>query len=134
MTLGYELYNPFNIKQTSIDWHGEIKPSSNHVFCQFQSDILGLRAGFLLIKNQINEGYNTITKLITHYAPPTENNTSAYIKAVSNQTGIAPDTELSLTDVMKLGQAIICHEQSMCKYEDSVLKQAALSAGLPIGS
>ena len=43
-------------------------------------------------------GVNTIRGLISIYAPENENNTDAYVAAVSQRTGIKPDQEIDLTD------------------------------------
>lgn len=45
----------------------------------------------------VNDGRNTITKLVNSYAPPSENNTAAYISAVSNYTGIPANATLAAT-------------------------------------
>lgn len=52
----------------------------------------------------------TLTNLITTWAPPTENNTMAYIKNVSQQTGIAPDQMLTPNDIDKLIPAMVKQE------------------------
>lgn len=55
--------------------------------------------GIQALHNQIlryeGRGLNTIRKIISTYAPKNENNTAAYIKAISNDLGISPDAVLS---------------------------------------
>lgn len=63
-------------------------------FEEFESMVMGLRAGIKLIKNYITgfDGHfppcNTIEKIISKWAPPTENATSSYVNFVATQTGI----------------------------------------------
>lgn len=123
------LNNPFNIeKNPSINWLGSIEPGDDKVFCTFTSPEFGLRAGFINIKNQIKEGYNTITKIITKYAPPSENDTGAYISAISKAIGINKDTVLVPNNYYNLGLAIITHEQGTCIYTATQLINAVLAA------
>jgi hypothetical protein len=49
------------------------------------------------ITNDIKKGKNTLRTLINEYAPPSENDTTAYINAVSKQTGIAADAKIKAT-------------------------------------
>jgi len=132
MTRGYFLNNPFNIEQSNIQWQGMVQPSSDPVFCQFSTPLYGLRAGFIDLKSQLNGRFDTITKLITKYAPPSENNTAAYITAVSTDTGIDPNATLQYADLKAVGLAIIKHEQGCMIYADDIISQALALAGLPV--
>lgn len=52
----------------------------------------GYRAMFVLLYTyQRRYGLNTIEELIGRYAPQSENDTAAYIAAVSRQSGTPPD-------------------------------------------
>jgi hypothetical protein len=107
--------NPGNIKVGDA-WQG--KTGQDGPFITFQDIDWGLRALARDLTNKINEGYNTITGLITRYAPPVneagafENDTSAYIAAVASNTGIDPG-EILGTDADTIGslmRAITTHE------------------------
>lgn len=85
--------NPLNIRK-GCDWRGERSVQIDRQFEEFTSMEFGLRAAIKLVCNHIN-GHNsahkactTISSLIQMWAPTTENNTGAYIKAVEEFTGI----------------------------------------------
>lgn len=110
--------NPMNIRKGN-NWRGERPFQSDKEFEEFESMEMGLRAGLKLIKNyqtkpllQANKA-NTIRKIINRWAPPTENNTSSYIKTVSKRTGLLPDEVIPWTDKAK----IIALAEAMCFVE-----------------
>ena len=83
--------NPLNIiKSEKINWQGEVKPSTDPNFAQFETLEYGLRAAFKLLRTY----YTKYGWIISRWAPETENQVVAYIKAVSQRTGIAPDAPL----------------------------------------
>ena len=88
--------NPLNIiKSEKINWQGEVKPSTDPNFAQFETLEYGLRAALKLLRTYYTKhGCKTITQIISRWAPETENQVVAYIKAVSQRTGIAPDAPL----------------------------------------
>lgn len=136
---GLRLHNPFNLeKDPNIKWQGLVVDSKEQVFCEFQSDLYGLRAGFINLKTQIQHNFNTITKLIYKYAPPktatnpNENNTKAYIEAVCKRMGKNPDDILTLFDIKPLGEAIIKQEQGYLPYQDDLINKAIRLAGIYI--
>jgi len=128
MTRGEKLNNPFNLEANkSILWNGEIIPGSDPVFCEFETPIAGLRAGYRNIFVNYQDGINTIEGLITKYAPPSENNTAAYINAVCVQMNCKPKDALNFTKyetLMPLGRAIIRQEQGKLSYSQDQLDQA----------
>jgi len=80
--------NPGNIRHVKTQsWQGEILPGSSP-FVVFDSLQNGYRALMLLLKNYMGAGYNTIEKIITRWAPPSENNTAGYIQFVAGYTNI----------------------------------------------
>lgn len=104
LSLGLRNNNPGNLrplyaKGKRIYWVGEIVQDGP--FSKFTDISFGLRAMATDIIGDIkHKNNNTISKLITSYAPPTDNNdTAAYIRSVSTKTGIGPDDPLDeLTD------------------------------------
>ena len=88
--------NPLNIRRTADNWQGLTPVQTDPAFFQFQSPEYGWRAAFRLLTRTYycKYGLDTIRKIITRWAPPTENNTAAYISAVSRTTGLAPDATL----------------------------------------
>lgn len=128
---GIRLNNPFNLKSNNIFWEGLVKPSSDPVFCQFESPIMGLRAGYINIKMQLKEGFDTVYKLITKYAPNSDhNNTSAYIQAVCKRLDKNADEQLTMYDIKQIGLAIMTQEQGGVYYTDDQINEAIKLAGV----
>ncbi len=78
-------------------------------------------------RGYLGGGLDTISKIISKYAPGNENNTSAYISAVSKQTGIGANQKLSMSDIGALSAAIIRHEEG-AKY-GAALAMAGMHVG-----
>lgn len=85
--------NPLNIRYVkSNNWLGKVNLSKkDSEFEEFTDIKYGLRAGFVLLYNYIViNRLNTISKIISRWAPMNENNTSEYISTVSKHSGIQP--------------------------------------------
>lgn len=97
---GYRNNNPVNIRISSNKWNGKVSPNTDGAFEQFIDLVHGYRAALVLLrgKGYINGGINTIRKMITKFAPATENYTDGYIANVSRMTGIDPDQVISSND------------------------------------
>jgi len=92
---GIDNCNPGNIRLSKVFYRGEVQPSQDAAFKQFSSMEWGYRAMFVLLDTYARRyGLNTIRGMISRYAPPSENNTEAYIAAVCEWTGIAADEVL----------------------------------------
>ena len=90
--------NPGNIRRNSDVFQGE-KTSSDREFKQFKSMAYGYRAIFKILSNYYrNYKLDTIRKMIGRWAPENENNTKAYIKAVSDYAGISADDPIYVND------------------------------------
>lgn len=90
--------NPGNIRRNSDVFQGE-KTSSDREFKQFKSMAYGYRAIFKILSNYYrNYKLDTIRKIIGRWAPENENNTNAYIKAVSDYAGIPADDPININD------------------------------------
>jgi hypothetical protein len=74
--------------------------------------IWGCRALGTDLSNKYLKGLNTVTKIISQYAPPSENNTIAYINAVANSIGVSATAPLNWTKELlaKFMRAVIMHE------------------------
>lgn len=63
----------------------------------------GIRAGFIILRKYMSgysgltEKFNTIEKIIRRWAPPSENDSKAYIDSVSKWTGIPSTQKLSFS-------------------------------------
>lgn len=74
--------NPMNLRYSQHNnWIGQKEPTNG--FCNFASVEYGFRAAFLTLQNYGKRGYNTIRKIVTRWAPPSENPTQTYIKYVA---------------------------------------------------
>ncbi len=72
---------------------------SDPQFVQFETMAYGYRAAFVLLRTYRQKyGCNTIRKIISRWAPANENNTEAYIRHVSQWTGIEADKMLAGQD------------------------------------
>ncbi len=92
LPIGLRNNNPGNIRPGD-DWRGMI--GENGGFVVFENIAFGIRALGIDLRTKINNGYDTIEKLIFRYAPPIENDTTAYINRVVATTGIPAQSELT---------------------------------------
>jgi hypothetical protein len=102
LTRGYRNNNPGNIRKTPDKWKGEVE-GTDTAFKKFMSMPYGYRAIFVLLRTYIfSKGLNTIRKIIPVYAPKNENDTEAYIRAVSVKTGLRADEPIDFQNEQKL--------------------------------
>lgn len=87
-------FNPLNIRTSChYNWNGQ--QGSTRGFCNFESIVFCRRAGaYLLMRSYRRAGVYTIADIIKRWAPPSENNTNAYIEYVSKRAGIKADSKL----------------------------------------
>ena len=130
LTRGERNNNPGNIDMNNIKWKGLAAVSTDVRFCTFISANYGIRAiGKLISTYYHTYKLNTIAKIINRWAPPAENNTSAYIAAVCNSCNLQRDdliTSLTPTIQTQLVKAIITHENGRCIYTDTEITNALL--------
>ena len=119
--------NPLNIVKGN-SWKGERANQTDKRFEEFESMAMGLRAGFVLLRNYI-EGtktrptkFNTIRKIVSRWAPPSENYTQRYIDNVCKWSGLLPDEVVRFRERKKM-VAIV---QAMAKMECGVTLDVAL--------
>lgn len=128
MTRGLRLNNPCNIRISSNPWQGKITPSQDSEFETFDTPEHGIRAGAKIIHTYFQKyQLDTIRKIINRWAPSSENDTQAYITAVSDRVGLDPDAFLDLTDpalFTSLMIAIIHQEQGQEPYQTAEILTA----------
>ena len=107
------LNNPGNIVKNGEHWFYEIEPSLDDIFKQFESLAGGYRACFVNLHSYINNGFNTIHKMVYKWCLT---NPDVYVKHMVEWTGIGENQILTLQDgdlIMKLVAAIARQEYSI---------------------
>ena len=111
-TRGVRNNNPMNLRK-GVAFQYQVENPSETAFMTFGKTWQGIRAGVLDITNDISKGKNTLTSLISQFAPPSENNTVNYINNVASATGLKPDEIIDRKNfalMCKLVSAIISIE------------------------
>lgn len=91
--------NPGNIRINSDLFQGEVRPSKDKSFKEFETMAYGYRAMFKILSNYFkNYKLDTIRKMITRWAPPKENHTEKYIQFVSDYAGIPADDPINVNN------------------------------------
>ena len=104
MARGYRNCNPGNIIHSRVRYKGEIVPSADPKFKQFESMAWGFRAMFVLLDTyRVRYGLKTLQQMIERYAPPSENATTGYVGYITRRTRIA---DLSTVDTHSEKQMI----------------------------
>lgn len=126
--------NPGDIKADGTSWQG--MTGNDGTFVTFSDTTWGIRAMAVDLTSKINkDGLNTITAIISKYAPPAENNTQAYINAVVGDTDFGA-TETLTADPATLAQlirAIINHEIGDT-LSDQYVSDADIQQGISMAS
>ena len=104
-------------------------------FCVFSSPKWGFRAmARVLIMYQDKYDCRQIARIIAKWAPPSENDTGAYVRHVCSLTGFNPDEVLDLhkyADLAPLVKAIATHESGGWLFDDRDLDSGLTLAGVP---
>jgi hypothetical protein len=91
--------NPLNIIEAGIKWQGMASAQPDDRFVSFNRPEDGIRAAAKILQAyQESHGINTLRGVINRWAPPIENDTSAYVTSVSIRSDIEPDDVLNLSD------------------------------------
>lgn len=100
--------NPGNLVQTNIPWKGKVALNENtdSRFEQFYELRYGIRALMRDVISDYSKGLNSVTSLITEFAPHFENNTSAYINTVASMIGF--DSNAIIPSLNKQRLIAIC--------------------------
>jgi hypothetical protein len=130
--------NPGNIK-LGTNWDGLADEQSDPVFCVFKEAIWGIRALMrILLTYRFTHNRKNIDSIIKRWAPPSENDTDAYIVFVSKKMGIEPMEIIdnSIEAYLPLVKAIIQMENGMQPYDDKLIVEGMYKAweGHPTGS
>lgn len=115
-TLQERTNNPLNIRYSPANqWVGQV--GNLNGFCVFASEAYGVRAAYRLLYNYIHHhGRNTPRKIIEAWAPPTENNTEAYIEYVCREAYLRPDDTMYIETIDDYWR-LLSMMRAMCKME-----------------
>lgn len=149
---GIRNFNPGNIRHANgVRWQGMAATQSDANFVQFTGPRWGIRAiARVLItyqdKRSAADGsrIDSVREIIERWAPPTENNTEAYVLTVARALGLDPNFEgvdVYGFEVMRiLVAAIIRHENGAGPlpgglwYGESLIADGLLIAGIERGA
>lgn len=126
--------NPGNIIKTESSWSGEVEGSDGR-FKTFASPEAGIAAIGKNLLSYDAKGINTVKSIITRWAPPSENDTGAYVRQVASALGVNPDEKLELKNpqvMTALASAIIKHENGQNPYSPEQI-EAGVGAALEGG-
>lgn len=99
--------NPGNIRRVQgKPWQGELVPVPFAAgFVTFSSLEYGFRALLKLLQTYITKYQaDTVSEIITRWAPPAENPTASYIQFVSAAAGINPYQQIAASDLNTLSR------------------------------
>jgi len=122
--------NPGNLRD-DVAWAFKVGGDTGG-FAIFDDSVHGLRALAKDLTNKIDkDGLTTITAIISKYAPPSENNTAAYIQSVVDDTNLAAGQQLTADagTLALLMRAIVNHENGESASYDYV-SDADIAAGI----
>lgn len=130
-TRGERNNNPGNLRLSAIPWQGKIE-GVDASFETFASAAAGLRALAVNLRTyQTKYDLRTVRQIIARYAPPNENNTDAYTRAVAAAVGTTADAVIDLSNdatLAALVAAIIKHENGRNIYSLADIAAAVAAA------
>jgi hypothetical protein len=125
--------NPGNIRISNQTWEGLTNEQPDPSFFTFKDSVHGIRAIVVILHTYSSKyGLTTIREIINRWAPPKENDTGAYVEAVSNSAGVDADDSLNLQDtslIKGIVKGIILHENGEQPYPDNIILEAISLAG-----
>lgn len=133
-TPGIRNNNPGNIRRSPSKWQGMADDQPDNRFVKFISPEMGIRALVkILLAYQDRYECRNILQIVNRYAPASENDVEAYIKALCSATGIDRGQPLDVRDYQtcrKLVKGIIRHENGQRPYPEFVIEEGMALAGV----
>ena len=106
-TLGQRLNNPLNVRFSPMNnWKGQT--GEERGFCKFVHVDYGYRAALILLRNYVRKGYNDLKLIVSRWAPPSENDTLAYIRFLKSH-GVS-DVIRDISDIILLCKYMAAYE------------------------
>lgn len=125
--------NPLNLREAPGDktrWVGERATDDDPVFEEFETPEAGIRAAAVTLRTYRKRyGLRTLSQIIARWAPPNENDTAAYIRAVSEWSGIGEHDEVrDPDDFPRLLAAMIRMENGLNPYQLATIESGVAQA------
>lgn len=131
---GLRLNNPGNIRHSADKWQGKSASQPDKSFVAFDAPKWGIRAlARVLIIYQDKHECDTPREFISRWAPPSENDTEAYVRSVCQASGWMPMQRINMKnykDASALVVAIIKHENGQQPYSDTEIEEGLKLAGI----
>lgn len=123
--------NPGNLEASeTFQWQGQ--SGNDGRFATFTSPEHGIRALGMNLLSYHRRGLDTVSKIISRWAPPQDNNdTAAYIQKVSQALGVTAHTRLDVASpsvLSALSKAIIHHENGVIPFSGQIISSGVFSA------
>ena len=122
MSRGLDNNNPGNLRRSydksgnELFFEGQVPNSTDPSFRQFTNMGYGYRALLKQLQSYVNNGTDTVSSIISKWAPASENDTNTYITDVENTTGIDRNKQISSDDsqsLISIASAISYHENGI---------------------
>lgn len=115
--------NPGNIRDNPRNtWRGASIFDFDDEFETFQAPEYGIRAIGKILDSYARRGITTMGEIIETWAPPSENDTDAYIASVASRTGLMPTDMITEERRVPLVAAIIHHENGVNPFSDEMIR------------
>ena len=138
MNRGIRNNNPFNIRRSATRWQGAQEEQRDKAFVQFKTLAYGYRAAWKILQTYYerfrmeNKPY-TVRNIISRWAPPTENDTEAYIIHVLKMASIGgkenllpPNNVRGYGRLSRMMAAMTCME---CGISGNLVDDEAIAQG-----
>ena len=120
--------NPGNLRHSKTIWMGQDDEQPDKEFVKFEAPKYGIRALYkVLLTYQAKHNLKTVADIINRWAPPSENDTGAYVRSVAKACGIDADTPVDVAKRpmgLRIVKAIINHENGQQPYTDELITEA----------
>ena len=120
--------NPGNLREPKDGgdhWDGERATDDDKSFEEFDTPEHGIRALCKVLMNYyVKHDLKTVDGIIKRFAPPSENDTRAYVEVVCRRLGVLKDQEIRISrcgTLELLVRAIITHENGEQPYSDATI-------------
>lgn len=120
--------NPGNIRYGDFAYKMGATGRDSGGFAIFPTMAAGTAAENALLQKYLARGDDTVRKIISKYAPDSENDTNGYIAQVAKKLGVGPDQKLSSAHLSEVAKAIYAQENG-ARFADPMA-----FANMPVGA